>query len=116
MASNFELDLLRLAIAFDACRCNQTRPKKIGMLLAKDVQFKVTLTNRFRSEVKGDLFFWKCRRQVFGWWVGKDIQEASFRRQISMNCLISETSLGMVAVFPGGEESWEVGGDVVDEF
>lgn len=28
--------------------------------------------------------------------IGKNIQEASFRRQISMNCLISETSEGMV--------------------
>lgn len=34
----------------------------------------------------------------------KDVQEASFRRHISMNCLISDTSFGMV-----GERSGEVG-------
>ncbi len=32
----------------------------------------------------------------------RGLQEASFRRQISMNCLISETSFGMLAV-----EDWD---------
>ena len=31
------------------------------------------------------------------WW--RHLHEASFRRQISMNCLISETSLGILATF-----------------
>ena len=73
LAADLELDLLGLAVLLDpgGCRSN--------CLLVFNSVFRL----------HGLLSERKKRRNV---------QEASFRRQISMNCLISETSRGMVTV------------------
>lgn len=88
MTSHFKLDLLGFAISFDPRRCPSALAYRsfslVGLLL--------------RSEkLKRD-----GRRGL--------IQVASFRLQISRNCLMSETSLGIVAGRGGKRESL-IGGE-----
>jgi len=75
VASDLELDLLRFAVAFYARGC-----------LVSPVAYQQSLHLCIVE-----------REMERGTWEG-GLQEASFRRQISMNCLMSETSLGILAV------------------
>lgn len=85
MAADFELDLLSFAISLYARSCLQQVSRKpfrqlIG-LLCDDVGSWV-LPRGGGREARG------IER--------KNVHEASFRRHISMNCLISDTSFGML--------------------
>jgi hypothetical protein len=79
MTSDFELDLLGFAVALYACSCASN-----------------TLVN--------SLSFKGRERERRG-----DVHEASFLLQISMNCLMSETSLGMMGEGCGGWGGKELG-------
>lgn len=99
MASHFELDLVRFAIALDARRCFvyflslgqqnpeprcvvKQEPRKTGL----DGYAKCVWREERRERVE----------------TGEDLHEASFRLQISMNCLMSDTSFGMMARITDG--------------
>lgn len=75
LAADLELDLLALAVALDPGGCSN-----------HIISFEL-------SRLSSPNFFLSIFPAAG---VGDHVQEASFRRQISMNCLISETSRGMV--------------------
>lgn len=104
MAADFELDLLSLAISLYARSCFfiKTKSKSISSANWVDFFFFFCTCERCGKPASprgggGEIGGWKREKK-------KDVQEASFRRHISMNCLISDTSFGMV-----GERSEKVG-------
>jgi hypothetical protein len=83
MAPDLELDVLALLVLLDTRRCWVCQ-LRVGRIVLR-LQDCVAIVGRD--------------------WVSHS-QEASFRRHISMNCLISDTSCGIVAVGESSTEMW----------
>lgn len=95
MAADFKLDLLSLAIPLYARSCMRTA-HFVSQFGVACCFFFFLATCVWETGSPGK---WGNER---GGLREKNVQEASFRRHISMNCLISDTSFGMMGDGEGG--------------